>query len=365
MEMNKTIGLKKVLFPFKFSKINKELLILNNINSFYEKNDKYKDFLYLKQRIFKKKNISRNLDKLKNLSFIKSTKSPSDILSPNIIKKNKTVNSTINSYFFKNKNENGMKRNYSAYYMKGDLYPKKSYISDLLLNDHKSSKNKSQPNLLDLEKKINNFGKTFNLSSIIPKSKSLFIPGTIKKIIKIKKNKKEEKKNLIPDYLKEEFKIKGTNILSPFCKKWRDKYIEKKFDLFFSKQNDSLKSDKKGIIDNKLNILYAENQNMYRTKLKLINKRLKQRGKKERYKNIFSPSEKQLKDMEKKVSFMKNVMDFAYPSTSFFKSKSFDKKDNFILINKKRVKIPKESVNINKTYGEIKKNNIIEIKFNK
>ena len=249
--------------------------------------------------------------------------------------------------------------------MKGDLYQKKSYISDLLLNDYKFSKNKSQPKILDLEKKISNFSKTFNLSSIIPKSKSLFKSSEIKKIVKIKKNKKEENRNSIPDYLIEELKIKGTNILSPFCKKWRDQYIDKKFNLFFDESNNELKSYKKVIIDNKFNILYAENKNIYQAKLKKINKILKRVGQKEKYKNFFTPSEKQLKDMEKKVTLMKNVMDFAYPSTSYLLLKSYKKKNKFIIKNQKRLNTAKESVHINKTDRDRKKNNIIEIKFNK
>ena len=360
--------LKEVLTSLKTNKINNDLPVLKSINNFWIKNDKYKDFSYLKQEILKKKNTSRNLQNiLRILKFVKSTKSQfqSKTFPFHIIQKNKTINFTTNSNYFKNKNENSLKRNYSAYYMKGDLYQKKSYISDLLLNDYKFSKNKSQPKILDLEKKISNFSKTFNLSSIIPKSKSLFKSSEIKKIVKIKKNKKEENRNSIPDYLIEELKIKGTNILSPFCKKWRDQYIDKKFNLFFDESNNELKSYKKVIIDNKFNILYAENKNIYQAKLKKINKILKRVGQKEKYKNFFTPSEKQLKDMEKKVTLMKNVMDFAYPSTSYLLLKSYKKKNSFIIKNPKRLNTAKESVHINKTDRDRKKNNIIEIKFNK
>ena len=53
--MYKTMDLKEVLTSLKTNKINNDLPILKSINNFWIKNDKYKDFSYLKQEILKKK----------------------------------------------------------------------------------------------------------------------------------------------------------------------------------------------------------------------------------------------------------------------------------------------------------------------
>ena len=175
------------------------------------------------------------------------------------------------------------------------------------------------------------------------------------------KKGKEMKKKLIPDYLKDEYKIKGTNVLSPFCKKWREKYMMDKFSKFLNKE-DTMENNKKSIIDNKLNIIYAENQKMYQKKLKLINRRLVAQGKKERYKFFFSPSEKQLKDIERKVGFIKNVFYFAIPDSSVvkFSKKSKDPKKNK---SKDFLKKSEKFEHINRTYDEHKKRNILELHF--
>ena len=364
--MNKTMDLKKVFFPSKFDEINNRLLIPQKIRIFSNNNnEKIKDYLYLKQKILHKKKTSRNENNLMKLqSFSKSTndkiasKPQINLLSlyqKNVEKKQKG----INSYFFKSKKDKTIKRNCSAYYIGGDLHLTKLYIGDLLLNDQKGP-NKKRTKIFDIEKRINDLEKSLNLSNIIPKNKTFNIKKSLMKKIKIKRTK-EEKKNHMPDYLKEELHIKGTNIISPFCKKWRDQYMIKKFDNFFNKNEDSLKNSKKLLIDNKLNLLYAENQKMYQTKLKLMNKKLKEQGKQEKCRFLYSPSEKQLKDMAKKVGFMKDVFYFAYPNQSMTLSKSVDKKGD--VKNKETQTNLKIREDMNKSSDKLTRKNIYEIKF--
>ena len=337
--MDKRMVLKSAFFPFQVGKLNKKLFVSKNIKDLLLNYDKNKDFEILKEKILNKKNISRNKFNISNYQELAkpniniiSSKSQSNFFLSNKSSyindhKNKTVTPIINSYFYKSKNDNDSKRNYSAYYIKGDLRLKKIYISDLLIKNNKDTRNKAQK-ISDIEKKINNLEKTLNISNYNPnsKSKSFYLYNPSKKLFNIKKGK-EMKKKLMPDYLKDEYKIKGTNVLSPFCKKWREKYMMDKFSKFLNKE-DTMENNKKSIIDNKLNIIYAENQKMYQKKLKLINRRLVAQGKKERYKFFFSPSEKQLKDIERKVGFIKNVFYFAIPDSSVvkFSKKSKDPK---------------------------------------
>ena len=81
------------------------------------------------------------------------------------------------------------------------------------------------------------------------------------------------------------------------------------------------------------------------------------KGKRERYKYIFSPSERQLRDMEKKVTFMKDIVECAFPNTTMIKLR-----DNKQYFKKNKTNYKKfESMN-NKTIDE-HKNNFYEIKF--
>ena len=374
--MDKRMDLKSAFFPFKVGKLNKKLYVSKNIKDFILNYDKNNDFEILKERILNKKNISRNKFNIsryqefaKPNSNIIASKSQSNFFLSNKSskscyinrQKNKTVTPIINSYFSKNKKESDSKRNYSAYYMKGDLSLKKLYISDLLLKNNKATRNKTQK-LSDIEKKLNNLEKTLNISNIYSKSKSksFYLNNPSKKIFNMKKGK-EGRNKLIPDFLKDEYKIKGTNVLSPFCKKWRDKYMMEKFNKFLNKE-ETMENNKKSLIDNKLNIIYAENQKMYLRKLKMINKRLVAQGKKERFKFFFAPSEKQLKDMERTVGFIKNVFYFAIPSSSVVKysnNNSGSKKNKGKDSNKKSEKFE----HINRTYDFHKKKRLSEINF--
>lgn len=374
-EMNKTMGLQNSFFPFK---INTNLISFKNNKNKSFSNDKYKNLSYFKEKIFKNKKISRNQNNIKKTQTLLKSKFHSEnhskffSMPPSQISKNNNNyniknKTTINSYFFKKKDETQLRRNYSAYYIKENSNLRKLYISDLYMNGNNIKNNRLK--ISDMDKRLSLLEKDLNLSSIGPKNKiknkNLFIRFPPKKISRIKKIKeKEEQKNIIPDYLKEEVKIKGTNIMSPFCKKYRDKYLIKKLNKFFN-QNENTLQEKKLIFDNKLNIIYSENKKIYQMKLELINKRLKERGQNERYKCFHSPSELQLKDMSKKVFFMKNVFDFAFPSNNMIRLQSQNKYKNknnnkTMDYEKNRRKANNKINNIkehmNKTCFEFKKN---------
>ena len=286
-----------------------------------------KNLLQKHPRIFSTRN-PKMLSKL-NINIKSATiKSPNlnkNIFHPIKLKKDKMSNTGIS--FYRN-NSKKIKRNYSAYYIKSDLPLEKSYISDFLIKNNENKKN-SKSKITEIEEKIKKLGKTMNLYLFKKnKSSSIYLNRSFSSIpqkrimsqYNYRSHNNEEVKNkndAIPDYLKNEFNIKGTKILSPFCTKARDSFILQKFIRYFNDKN-NLKSDKK-YINNKLNIIYAENEEAYNMKLALLNKKLNKKGKIDRYKIDFSPTEKLLRDMEKKVTFMKNIIEYAYPNTALMR----------------------------------------------
>ena len=319
-------------------KIRQEHPINNNKSS---KINMYKTLYFT----IEKKNLTINkprINSTKNSIFtkIKNKKLKSAIISPNnsarnilssITVKHKLINTPI---YFRNDN-NSLKRSCSSYYIKSNLPLKKQYITDLLISDEQ--KRDHSPKISEIEQKINKLGKTLNIFSTKNSNSSRLSKGFSSvpngKYTKPKSNiishytnhcnshrNKEENKNreiILPEYLQESFNIKKTNILSPFCEKARDNYLLLKFLKYFNEKN-NLKSDKK-YINNKLNIIYAENEEVYNKKLIQLNKILNKKGKKDKYHIGLSPCEEQLRNMEKKVSFMKNIIEYAYPNTVMIK----------------------------------------------
>lgn len=114
----------------------------------------------------------------------------------------------------------------------------------------------------------------------------------------------------LPFFLREKYNIKGTNILSPFCIKIRDYFLFKR--IFYD--NQITKRKKKEIIDNKLNIIYSESQKQFEEKLKILNKRLKDKGKNILHTVGPSSTEKRLTSVVKNINFMKKIVDYSYPN---------------------------------------------------
>ena len=304
-----------------------------------------KNLLEGKPRIFSTRNqkILMKLNKNIKSAKIKPSVLNKDIFHPIKLKQDKMSNTGISFY---RKNCNNLKRNCSSYYIKGDLSLGQKYISDFLINSEEKKKKGSK--ISEIDKKISKLGRKLNLyflgknnSFQMNRSFSSF-PQTKRDIRKkmneyeINKSKNNENENIkndsgektsLPDYLKNEFNIKGTNILSPFCIKARDDYILKKFSQYFDERY-NLKSDNK-YINNKLNIIYAENEDAYNMKLSLLNKKLNEQGKIDKYHIGFSPSEQLLRDMEKKVTWMKKVVEYAYPNTTLMRMRVPENKKFF------------------------------------
>lgn len=86
--------------------------------------------------------------------------------------------------------------------------------------------------------------------------------------------------------------------------------------------------DRKVVIDNKLNMKYAENEEQYQKIIEREYKNLRLKGKKVKSKNI-SPSIKlKLSEAKNRIHFMKGIMDYSYPGFVLSKIKMMQKKLN-------------------------------------
>ena len=343
---------KNTITPFIRRTYKNSYIANNEDNSFndnkFSRNEKTKtilfqkkNLLYKKDRLFSTRNpkIISKLNKNIKSATIKSPDYKTNIFYPIKIKQDKMSNTGIS--FYRN-NTKKLKRNYSAYYIKSDLPLRKNYISDFLVASNELKIKSCK--MSEIEQKIRKLGNTLNLVILKKKNPSqldrTFSGFPYKRFrnqqinynnnsINDNNNKNnEDEKIKLPDYLKNEFNIKGTKILSPFCLKARDNFILKKFSQFFDDKN-NLKSDTK-YINNKLNIIYAENEDAYNMKLTLLNKKLNMQGKIDKYQIGFSPSEKLLRDMEKKVTFMKNIVEYAYPNTTLMRMRIPESKKYFM-----------------------------------
>ena len=86
------------------------------------------------------------------------------------------------------------------------------------------------------------------------------------------------------------------------------------------------KSDHKIIIDNKFNMIYAENEAQYRKIIEKEYNRLLSKGKKAKSKNVAPSIKLKLNDAKSRIQFMKGVMDYSYPGFVLSKIKLMQKK---------------------------------------
>jgi hypothetical protein len=300
------------------------------------------------QRLFSTRNpkVSNKFNKIIQSASVNTpkTKINKNIYNSTVIKKDKMSNTGISYRSYRRDNNKLNNRNYSAYYIKSDVPLEPTFISDILAKSNQKRYFSSK--ISEIEEKIGKLGKSLKLFH--SKNKQLNLNKSFINLSSSKNNnnildsrnsmnnneeeknelEKEKGEDIFPDYLKNEFKIKGTNIISPFCLKSRDSFTLQKFIREFNNKS-NLKSDKK-CINNKLNIFYAQNEEAYNMKLTLLNKKLIEQGKIDKYKIGFSPSEQLLRDIEKKVTFMKKIVEYAYPNTTLMRLRIPESKRYFM-----------------------------------
>ena len=115
----------------------------------------------------------------------------------------------------------------------------------------------------------------------------------------------------LPLYLRDKANIQGTEILSPFCKEARDEFL---FNKIFNSEFNRKLPKKFELINNKLNIFYAENEYQYDKKLKKFNDKLRLQGKKIIH-NV-GPTKDQMKldKIKTTLGFIKKIFDYSYPN---------------------------------------------------
>ena len=145
----------------------------------------------------------------------------------------------------------------------------------------------------------------------LKKSKEKIKNENRKNIDENKNNKKIKDKNL-PIFLREKYTIKGTNIISPFCLKARDEFLYKR--IFYNYFKNPVDTKKIGV-NNKLNIIYAENEEKFKKQIQIINRRIREEGKKEKNSQCPNSVEEKLTNIKHKIKFMKKIVDYAYPET--------------------------------------------------
>ena len=88
------------------------------------------------------------------------------------------------------------------------------------------------------------------------------------------------------------------------------------------------KSAQKAIIDNKFNMIYAENEAQYKKIIEKEYNSLISKGKKVKSKNVAPSINLKLNETKRRIQFMKGIMDFSYPGFVLSKIKIMQKKLN-------------------------------------
>lgn len=86
------------------------------------------------------------------------------------------------------------------------------------------------------------------------------------------------------------------------------------------------KKPKTQVVDNKLNMMYAENEEQYNQMVEKENKKLKKLGKPIKNKNVSPIINIKIKDAKNKIKFMKGVLDYSYPAFVLSKIKFMEKR---------------------------------------
>lgn len=267
-------------------------LVGATITDFYYKNP----FFYNEENLNIQLKVLKELKNIGNLTPIK--KSPKMNINSYMNFSTKT-NIDINGSRNSNKNE---VHNYS------NENKIKTGINMFSLDDS----NPKFPNIFKkLEKKSINSEINDNINNDITESNKFLAPSSKRPSISDKSNTEKMNSHSIDKNIP----VK----LTP-----SDNYFYK---IVF-KSKPIFRMDRKVVIDNKLNMKYAENEEQYKKIIEREYKNLRLKGKKVKSKNV-SPSIKlKLSETKNRIHFMKGIMDYSYPGFVLSKIKMMQKKLN-------------------------------------
>ena len=256
---------------------------------------------------------------------------------------NNNNNSTSGRYYYKNPqflNSSNIKKQINILMTNIN----NNYNYDDIIKDESYNSLKKFPKI----KSLNNLDDNSNLDSIKIKSRKTSCDSPLN-------NKKMENIKFLPNISTSSSNIKSkhlNNISYDFNQK--DKDINYIYKNIFS--NSALFKEKKKFIDNKLNIVYCQNELQYKFIMEKRNKLLKNKGAVLKYEEDSEKIKGQVDTIKTKIKFMKNIMDYSYPSFMLTKIKTLGQK----LANKKK------SVNLSpleKLNNQIKKRNILRMNY--
>ena len=210
-------------------------------------------------------------------------------------------------------------KRYNNYYIASNLL-KHKYITDLI-----SNRKLKQP-MRQTDEKINSMIRYLNIYKNLKTDKINKMSHSMTQRFNF--DTSNYKTKLINQETSETNKTKltnkkiGANLLLPSQKLSKDMYLYKKI-FYYCDKKKKIKTEK--ILDNKLNIIYSENEHQYQKNLNKLNQIYKTLGKKKIYNIEPSQSENKVKNLQKRVEFMKRVVDYTYPDMVLTKIKEQDK----------------------------------------
>ena len=187
----------------------------------------------------------------------------------------------------------------------------------------------------------------------------------------ISKESIENNKNLIP--IISQYKKFNINRSSLSCDRISDKNIDGSLPSSFDNNSSDINNKLKGVsqyyinflynqifpkffndnhkkynvVDNKLNIFYAENDEQFNDNFMRINNRLRKKGKREKKMIIHGNYvNDKLQEIKRKIGFVKGVSDYSIPSIILQKVKYASKKFQMLKKKKNKFLLPYEEINL-------------------
>jgi hypothetical protein len=319
-----------------YKKIAKKYNSISNLNSLskqrhknnsqtiissFRKSKDYRRNQYKNLNCFYRENMNDNEQMKQKSYFTFYNKSNSESKFHSI---NQGDDSKTNSLKIRYPKVNSKIKRYNDYYIASNLL-KNKYISDLV--DDKQSQQimeKTDDKIDDMIKYLNIY-QNINLEKIkkLPKSMTQRIILDNKPTTNTTNDKNIKEK----DKIRLMTKKCSANLLSPSKQISKDMYLYKKI-FYYSDKKKTIRTEKE--LDNKLNIIYSENEDQYIKNINKLNAIYKLLGKKKIYNIELSQSENKVKNLQKKVEFMKRIVDYTYPNMVLTKIKEIKEQDKTI-----------------------------------
>jgi hypothetical protein len=319
-----------------YKKIAKKYNSISNLNSLskqrhknnsqtiissFRKSKDYRRNQYKNLNCFYRENMNDNEQMKQKSYFTFYNKSNSESKFHSI---NQGDDSKTNSLKIRYPKVNSKIKRYNDYYIASNLL-KNKYISDLV--DDKQSQQimeKTDDKIDDMIKYLNIY-QNINLEKIkkLPKSMTQRIILDNKPTTNTTNDKNIKEK----DKIRLMTKKCSANLLSPSKQISKDMYLYKKI-FYYSDKKKTIRTEKE--LDNKLNIIYSENEDQYIKNINKLNEIYKLLGKKKIYNIELSQSENKVKNLQKKVEFMKRIVDYTYPNMVLTKIKEIKEQDKTI-----------------------------------